>query len=180
MWFHTYEYPDKAGKRCTALETASSGCDLRVTDMFSFFKRKKKANLTDIADAIAFANRSGKYYYKMSEEEVVLKPDRAFSVMGITDPELEADIKAHPDDYLPLPVLTAADEMQLMMNFAKMQRDRDLQSELVGLLQKPGAMRSFQARIRNGGMQDNYDRYRREICRKVAENWAKEKGLKGV
>ena len=148
--------------------------------MFSFFKKKKKANLTDIADAIAFANRSGKYYYKMSEEEVVLKPDRAFSVMGITDPELEADIKAHPDNYLPLPVLTAADEMQLMMNFAKMQHDRDLQSELVGLLQKPGAMRSFQARIRNGGMQDNYDRYRREICRKVAENWAKEKGLKGV
>ena len=31
----------------------------------------------------------------MSEEEVVLKPDRAFSAMGITDPELEEDIKAH-------------------------------------------------------------------------------------
>ena len=148
--------------------------------MFSFFKRKKKAKIIDIADAIAFANRSGKYYYKMSEEEVVLKPDKAFSSMGITDPELEADIKAHPDDYLPLPVLTAADEMQLMMNFAKMQRDRELQSELTGILQKPGAMRAFQAKVRNGGMQEKYDAYRQDICRKVAENWAKEKGLKGV
>lgn len=148
--------------------------------MFSFFKRKKKAKIIDIADAIAFANRSGKYYYKMSEEEVVLRPDRAFSVMGITDPELETDIKTYPDDYLPLPVLTAADEMQLMMNFAKMQRDRELQSELTGILQKPGAMRAFQARIRNGGMQEKYDAYRQDICRKVAENWAKEKGLKGV
>ena len=87
--------------------------------MFSFFKRKKKANITDIADAIAFANRSGKYYYKMSEEEVVLKPDRAFSVMGITDPELEADIKAHPDDYLPLPVLTDAAHDELCKNAAR-------------------------------------------------------------
>ena len=148
--------------------------------MFDFFKRKKKANIEDVTDAIAFANRSGKYYYKKSEEAVILKPDKAFSVMGMSDPELEADIKANPDDYLRIPVLTIADEMQLMMNFTKMQKDRNLQTELVGILQRPGAMRTYQARIRNGGLQETWDRYRRDICRKVAENWVKENGLKGV
>jgi len=148
--------------------------------MFSFFRKKKKAKIEDVANAIAFANRSGKYYYKRSEEEVVLRPDRAFSAMGISDPELEADIKANPEDYLAIPILTMADEMQLMMNFAKMQKDRNLQNELVGLLQKPGAMRSFQARVRSGGLQEQYDRYRCDICRIVASNWAKENDLKGI
>ena len=148
--------------------------------MFNFFRRKKKAKLEDVADAIAFANRSGKYYYKKSEEEVVLRPDKAFAAMGMRDPELEQDIKVHPEDYIEIPVLTTADEMQLMMNFAKMRKDGNMQNELVQILQKPGAMRAFQARIRNGGLQEEWDRYRCDICRIVAGNWAKENGLKGI
>lgn len=148
--------------------------------MFNFFQRKKKAQVKDVADAIAFANRTGKYYYKKSDEEVVLKIDRTFAAMGISDPELERDIKEHPEDYIPIPVLTAADEMQLMMNYAKIQSDRSLQAELIRTLQSPGAMRSFRNRIRSGGLQENWDQYRCDICMKVAENWAKENGLKGI
>ena len=47
--------------------------------MFNFFKRKARVELEDIVSAMAYANKTGDYYYHKPSEEVVLKVNPVFS-----------------------------------------------------------------------------------------------------
>jgi hypothetical protein len=90
----------------------AANCDLTVEGchMFNFFKRRAKANLEDIVNAMAYANKAGDYYYHKPTREIVLKVNPVFSGftpmgMSVETDELAADIKANPKDYIHVPVL---------------------------------------------------------------------------
>lgn len=92
--------------------------------MFNFFKRKARVELEDIVSAMAYANKTGDYYYHKPSEEVVLKVNpvfSGFSAMGayVETDDLAADIKANPKDYIHVPVLGLNENYRIMVGYTE-------------------------------------------------------------
>lgn len=151
--------------------------------MFNFFKRRAKANLSDIVNAMAYANKAGDYYYHKPTQEIVLKVNPVFSgftAMGLaveTD-DLAADIKANPKDYIHVPVLGLNENYQIMKGFTETLPNGEARQHLTQILGSAYPFRAFGRAISSLGLSSRYEEYRLKSIRDYAMEWCREYDLK--
>ena len=153
------------------------------TIMFNFFRRKAKVELEDIVNAMAYANKTGDYYYHKPSEEIVLRVNPVFSgftAMGayVETDELAADIKANPKDYIHVPVLGLNENYRIMVGYTELLRDGEDKERLTQILKSAYPFRAFGRAVSALGLSDDYERYRIDAIRDIALEWCRENGLR--
>lgn len=153
------------------------------TIMFNFFRRKAKVELEDIVNAMAYANKTGDYYYHKPSEEIVLRVNPVFSgftAMGayVETDELAADIKANPKDYIHVPVLGLNENYRIMVGYTEVLPDGEDKERLTQILKSAYPFRAFGRAVSALGISDDYERYRIDAIRDIALEWCRENGLR--
>lgn len=151
--------------------------------MFNFFKRKAKADLEDLVSAMAYANKTGDYYYHKPSEEVVLRINPVFSgftAMGayVETDDLAADIKANPKDYIHVPVLGLNENYRIMVGFTETLPEGEDKERLMQILKSSYPFRAFGRAVSALGLSDDYEEYRLDAIRDIAAEWCRENGLR--
>lgn len=151
--------------------------------MFTFFRKKAKADLSDIVSAIAYANKTGDYYYHKPTEEIVLRVNPVYSGMSalgaqVTTDELAADIKQNPQDYIHLPVLGLNENYRIMLGFTETLFEGEDKERLTRILQSGNPFRAFGRAVNSAGLAEQYEKYRLEVLRDYAREWCREFGLR--
>ena len=114
-----------------------------------------KVRLQDVVDGILYANAETQFYYHTESESVVMLLD---SIYGVgKDKKLNADIDAHPDQYLPL-------------------------SALFRVLDEDGnrAARQFKQMIRSFEMESEWTEFRDACYEEIARMWCDENEIEVV
>lgn len=163
----------------------AANCDLTVEGhhMFNFFKRRAKANLEDIVNAMAYANKAGDYYYHRPTQEIVLKVNPVFSGftpmgMSVETGELVADIKANPKDYIHVPVLGLNENYQIMKGFTETLPGGEVRAHLTEILGSAYPFRTFGRAVSSLGLSTEFEEYRLDAIRDYAVEWCRENDLK--
>ena len=151
--------------------------------MFNFFKRRARVELEDIVSAMAYANKTGDYYYHKPSEEVVLRVNPVFSgftAMGayVETADLAADIKVNPKDYIHVPVLGLNENYRIMAGFTETLPDGEGKERLTQILKSPYPFRAFSRAVGALGLASDYEEYRLNAIRDIAAEWCRENGLR--
>ena len=151
--------------------------------MFNFFKRKARVELEDLVSAMAYANKTGDYYYHKPSEEVVLKVNpvfSGFSAMGayVETDDLAADIKANPKDYIHVPVLGLNENYRIMVGYTETLLDGEEKDHLTQILKSAYPFRAFGRAVGALGLTSDYEKYRLAAIRDIAAEWCRENGLR--
>jgi hypothetical protein len=151
--------------------------------MFNFFRRKARADLEDIVSAMAYANKTGDYYYHKPSEEVVLRVNpvfTGFTAMGayVETDELAADIKANPGDYIHVPVLGLNENYRIMVGYTETLPEGEEKEHLARILKSSYPFRAFGRAVSALGLTSDYEKYRIDSIRDIALEWCRENGLR--
>ena len=151
--------------------------------MFNFFKRKARVELEDIVSAMAYANKTGDYYYHKPSGEVVLKVNpvfSGFSALGayVKTDDLAADIKANPKDYIHVPVLGLNENYRIMAGYTENLPDGEDRERLTQILKCAYPFRAFGRAVSALGLTSDYEEYRLDAIRDIAAEWCRENGLR--
>ena len=129
--------------------------------MFNFFKRKARVELEDIVSAMAYANKTGDYYYHKPSEEVVLKVNPVFSGFSAMGAYVETDN-------------LAAD----MVGYTETLLDGEEKDHLTQILKSAYPFRAFGRAVGALGLTSDYEKYRLAAIRDIAAEWCRENGLR--
>lgn len=151
--------------------------------MFNFFRRKARVDLEDIVSAMAYANKTGDYYYHKPSEQIVLRVNPVFSgftAMGdyVETDELAADIKANPGDYIHVPVLGLNENYRIMAGYTGTLREGEDKDRLTQVLKSSYPFRAFGRAVSALGLTRDYEAYRLGAIRDIAVEWCRENGLR--
>lgn len=151
--------------------------------MFSFFKQRSKANLDDLVSAMAYANKTGDYYYHKPTQEIVLKVNpvySGFTALGaqVETDELAEDIKNNKQDYIHVPVLGLNENYQIMAGFTGTLSNGEAKERLTNILNSSFPFRAFGRAVGTLGLKDQYEAYRLGKVREYAKEWCRENGLR--
>ena len=151
--------------------------------MFNFFKRKARVDLEDLVSAMAYANKTGDYYYHKPSEQVVLRVNpvfSGFSAMGayVETDELAADIKANPKDYIHVPVLGLNENFRIMAGYAGTLPEGEAKDHLTQILKSSYPFRAFGRAVSSLDLSRDYEEYRLDAIRDIAAEWCRENGLR--
>ena len=139
-----------------------------------------KVRLQDVVDGILYANAETQFYYHTESESVVMLLD---SIYGVgKDKKLNADIDAHPDQYLPLPNEYEVDETAMMADFVDQIDDSTIASALFRVLDEDGnrAARQFKQMIRSFEMASEWTEFRDACYEEIARMWCDENEIEVV
>jgi hypothetical protein len=105
------------------------------------------------------------------------------SIYGVgKDKKLNADIDAHPEQYLPLPNEYEVDETAIMADFVDRVDDSTIASALLRALEEGGnsASRQFKQMIRSFEMEPEWTEFRDDCYEEIARMWCDENGIEVV
>lgn len=151
--------------------------------MFNFFRKKARVSLEDIVNAMAYANKTGDYYYHKPSQEIVLRVNPIFSgftAMGecVETAELAADIKANPKEYIHVPVLGLNENYRIMAGYTETLPEGEEKESLTRILKSSYPFRTFDRAVRALGLTSDYEQYRIDMVRDIAAEWCRENGLR--
>lgn len=134
-----------------------------------------KVKLTDIVDALEFANDETQYFYSIKTEEILMMWDGM--VNGENDPDLVEEIEENFDEYIALPGKYEIDEYDIMEEFVGNLPNGRKKEELYDSIQGRGAFRRFKDSVCDLGLEQKWYKYRDDAYEKLAIEWCEDNGI---
>lgn len=134
-----------------------------------------KVKLTDIVDALEFANDETQYFYSIKTEEILMMWDGM--VNGENDPDLVEEIEENFDEYIALPGKYEIDEYDMMEEFVGNLPNGRKKEELYDSIQGRGAFRRFKDSVCDLGLEQKWYKYRDDAYEKLAIEWCEDNGI---
>lgn len=128
--------------------------------------------LSDIADAMHYANLGVQYYYHVPSGEVLALPDPSFAMRR--DRRMERDMAAHPADYVNLPEQYAVDEEELLADFCEGLEDQKKAAILARALADGEPLSAVYRVLEALSLKDAYEEVLGEAYLDAAREWCSE------
>lgn len=113
-----------------------------------------KVKISDVVEALDFANDETEYFYSIKTGEILMVWDGM--VNGKTDPDLIEEIEENFEEYITLPGKYEIDEYNMMKEFVENLPDGRKKGELYDAIQGRGAFRRFKDEVYELGLEQKW------------------------
>lgn len=154
---------------------------------------KTRVRLTEIVDALDFESDLSSRYLDRRSGEVILLTDEQFSLAESGAPLEEHPewkrkgiaiarriLQGHDDEHLEVPTRFEVNEYGIMERFCLSLEDHNLSDSLRGVISGENALQRFKDTVVRLGLQETWDRYRREALERFAKEWCEDHGIEYV
>jgi len=148
-----------------------------------------EVKLSEVIEALDSAMDEHAYYLDKRSGEIVLVTDDDLAVAENEELRLDApewqqesianarEILNDSKDFLPLPDKFEINEYRIMADFSIALDNRQAGSELHRLIKGSGAFRRFRDAIRERGIEQDWDDFKRRALEEIAIHWLEENGI---